>query len=362
MAAVRSAAYSSQVTMRRPDLSSASPEIVRYVEYLERKCGLNEPSILREPSHEAEEVAELSYIEPVTSQCILTVSQSGIAKRTYRHLYTRQHRGGMGVFDLDVNPPDAPGLLASADESQTLLLFTNLARVFRFPMHQIDLLPVRAPGNMAFERLGFVVDEHLVAALPEQAHGYVTLVSQLGKVRSFRHHVFGEHMRPGNSLFNLAEFGPLAAACWTPGDGDLFIVSRKGVGIRFSEKSLSPQGTLGMRITEGDQVVGLTPVDDESAVFLLGSDGKGSLRLMSGFAANKSPGGSGKIAFRNNAVIGASAVSPSAEIFAITQSSKIVRFLAEEVASSEAPVQGVNCVALRLDWVQAFVAIENGEV
>ena len=195
----------------------------------------------------------------------------------------------------------------------------------------------------------------IVAVLPEQARGYIAFLSQSGKVRCLRHHLFGEHLRPGTPVYNYGEFGPLAAACWTSGDSDLFVISRTGMGIRFSEKAISPQGELGMRLSADDSAVGIASVNQESEVLILAADGKGTIRQMKGFAPNKSPGGSGKIGMKSNAIIGAAAVQPEDDIFIISRQSKIIRFRADEIPSTDGVVQGVNCMALRLDDITTFL-------
>ena len=194
-----------------------------------------------------------------------------------------------------------------------------------------------------------------MAILPEQASGYIALVSEIGKVRCLRHHVFGEHMKPGTALFNINEFGPLAAACWTPGDAELFIVTQAGIGIRFAEKAIPPQGSLGIKVGEDDQVSGVTSVNPESNVFILGADGRGTLRQMNGFAANKTPGGSGKIAIKNPKVIGALAVDADEDLLIITRLGKIIRFRADEIPPTDGVVQGVNCIAMRSDEASAML-------
>jgi DNA gyrase subunit A len=334
--------------MQRPDLSNLSPTVVRYIIFLEKKLGIaqnNEDA----PNASPVQAVESSYYEPETSDCILTLSQQGLVKRTYRHLYPRQHRGGMGIFDLDAPTPDQPSILANAYENQTLLVFTNHARVFRIQLNTLDPAPVRSRGTLAFERYAFESGERVTTILPEQARGYVALASEHGKVRSLRHHLFGEHMRQGTQVFNTNDFGPLACACWTPGDADLMLVTQLGAGIRFSEKAVPPQGGLGLRVGENDKVISITSVEDNCGVFLLGSDGKGTIRLMSGFAANKSPGGSGKIAFKSNQVIGACTILPDDDIFIISRLGKVIRFKSDEVPPTEGVVQGVNCISMRAD-------------
>jgi DNA gyrase subunit A len=337
--------------MLRPDISSVDPEIKKYIEYLEKKLGL---SAKPEPSPINEHIPDVFPPEAETTNCIISISAQGNVKRTYRHLYTRQHRGGMGVFDLETNLPDYPFVLGIANEPQTLLLLTNRARAFRYPLQLIESAAVHARGVLPFERMGFDSSESIAAILPEQARGYVALLGASGKVRLLRHHLFGEHMKPGTVLFNTAEFGALTSACWTPGDAEIFIVTSAGMGIRFAEKAISPQGDLGIRTGSDDSAVGITSVSDESNVFFIGADGRGTVRQMSNFAANKSAGGSGKIAFKNNKVVGASSIAPEDEIFVITRYGKIIRFMADEVPVTEGPVQGVSCISLRADEVTAF--------
>ncbi|MCL4562388.1 MAG: hypothetical protein M1281_17475, partial [Chloroflexi bacterium] len=192
-------------------------------------------------------------------------------------------------------------------------------------------------------------DERIIAILPEQASGYIALVSQRGMVRCLRHHLFGEYLRPGTSFFNVREFGPLAAASWTPGDADLFIATRSGTAIRFPEKLVPPAGVLGIRLAADDIPVAVTGVYPDSSVFLAGEDGHGTIRLMSGFNPNKSAGGGGKTAMRTNKLIAAMQINPDDDILIISRLGKIIRFKASEVAATEGVVQGVICMSLRGD-------------
>jgi len=347
--------------MLRPDLSNVDQNIVDYIEYLEKKAGARTRAAVSSTEHlelSPERATEALPAEHETTASIITVTRNGLAKRTYRHLYTRQHRGGMGVFGINLDPPDFPVILSGSEENRTLLFFTSRARVYRQSLQITPLKPLFSSGVQVTDRLNLEPDETLVAVLPEQARGYVALASETGRVRVLRHHLFGEHMRPGTVLYNYADFGPLSSACWSPGDADLFLATQQGMGIRFAEKALSPQGDQGIRVTSGDKVVGITAVYPDSGVFMVGADGRGTIRLMSGFAPNKSPGGSGKIAFRNNKVIGAVTAEPNNDIFLISHLGKVIRFPGDEVASSEGVVQGVNCIGLRGDEVTTLLKSE----
>jgi DNA gyrase subunit A len=350
--------------MNRPDLTNTDPEIAAYIKYLEEQlAGKNvvSSSRPRPPVRETAEIpvsTEVLTGEPPTTINIITLSQKAIAKRTLRHIYARQHRSGMGVFDLDVDEPDFPVALASAEEACTVLLFTNLAKVYRVPQSRIPQTDIRSKGTYVLERISLDDGEFPVALLPERANGYIAMVTADGRIRCLRHHLFGEHMRPGTVFFNTRDAGPLASVTWTNGDGDLFLLTRKGIAIRFNEKLVDPQGGLGIRLGTDDKVVAVCPMYEDSRVFLLGADGRGIVRLMSSFIANKSLGGGGKMAMKSDAMVAALTVESTEDVFAITRLGKIIRFKVDEVPETEGAVQGVFCMALRGDAVVA--AVQSG--
>jgi DNA gyrase subunit A len=338
--------------IERPDLSQVDPQVIAYIESLEAAL----ESL--KPGHRGSAATQVPVEpdEPPTTLNVITLTSSGTGKRTPRHLYSRQRRGGMGVFDLDTADKEIPALLTIADAQQSLLLFTSLARAFRVPVQALPEVPVHGRGASIAARLGWQTGETLVAALPDLARGSLALLSERGLVRSLRHHVFGEYMKPGIVLFDVRQFGLLCAACWTPGDGDLFIATRLGRAIRFAEKLVPPTGGPGIKLESGDKAVAIAPVHPDSGVFLLSADGRGTIRHMQGFNPNKSTGGSGKIAMSTNSLVGAVTVEETDDLFVISRLSKIIRFMAAEVPVKEGVVQGVACMLLRADETAALVA------
>lgn len=339
--------------IKRPDLSKVDPSILDYIESLESE--LERLQGLPSSGGNEDETPLQESSEPPTTIQVITATAGGFAKRTPRHLYSRQRRGGMGIFDLDIPDELAPTILAIADQGHTILLLTSLGRAFQIPLSTILEGPVRSRGASIVSKLKFAPEETLVALLPVQAQGYLAAVSQRGMVRMLRHHVFGDYMKPGMAIYDFKSFGALAAVCWSPGDCDLLIATREGRAIRFSDKLVPPQGCLGIRLTETDLPVAITPVYDDSGVFLLGADGRGTIRDMRGFNPNKAPGAGGKSAIANEEVIAAQVLGPNDDIFIISRLSKIIRFRAEEVPVKEGVVQGVNCMSFRADSAVAVV-------
>jgi DNA gyrase subunit A len=291
---------------------------------------------------------------------VITISRLGQIKRTPRHFYGRQRRGGMGVFDLQMGEDDGPQVVTLADASDRLLLFSDLGRGFRLEVSNLPEEDVRARGASLRTLLPLQDEERIVAALPARGGAHVILASERGWVRRVRSSFFAGALIPGTSFHETNQGGPLAAACWSPGDADLFIVTRQGLAIRFSESQVSGRtGALGLRVAAGDAVVGVTPVYEQGGAFIADAAGQGTIRLMTGFRPNKSPGAAGKQAMKSEEVIGTAAVSPEDDLFLISRLGKMIRFSAGDVPAKESAVQGVNCMSLRAD---ATVALASARI
>jgi DNA gyrase subunit A len=336
------------MNVERPDLDKLDPAVRAYIEALDAELDhLRRDAGRPRRSGAAEGPSEPS--EPPTTLNVISISTAGMAKRTPRHLYSRQRRGGMGVFDLETPEDDPPAFLTFADESQSLILLTNQARAFRLPVGKLPESPVHSRGQSVTARLSLNAGERLALVLPDQGGTNVALLTRRGHVRWFAGHLLGEKLRPGIVLYEAAKFGPPTAACWAPGDGELFIATRRGRAIRFAARQVPVRGCLGIRLDRGDTAVAIAAVRPDSGVFLLSADGRGTIRLMSGFRPNKAPGGGGKIAIKTDHLTGATAVADADDIFIVSRLSKLIRFRAVEVPPKEGVVQGVNCMALRAD-------------
>jgi DNA gyrase subunit A len=344
------------MTLKRPDLSQANPAVLAYIQALEAELEeLRQGSNHRAASVDRA-VPPLEPNEPPTPLNVITVSRSGLAKRTPRHLYTRQHRGGMGIFDLDVGDDDPPVHLLVADQSQDLLLVTSQGRVFRLPVEQLAAAPVRSRGESLPDKVPLNEAERLALVLPHRREGYLTLVTDQAHVRRFRYHYFRDDMAPGTLLYDVRLHGRPLTAAWTSGNDDLFLATRLGKAIRFPENKVTTMGVTGLRLDQGDRVVGVAGVNDKSSILLLSADGRGTVRRMIGFSANKAPGAGGKVAIKADEISAMTSVGKKDDVFIISRLSKIVRFAAEEIPAKEGVVQGVNCMGLRGDEVAAVTA------
>ena len=158
--------------MQRPDLLGTDPNVVAYIEYLKSQL---KPQASQRKSMRLRSVDEVESpsradepavpAEGPTTINILTASRLGVAKRTHRHLYNRQHRGGMGIFDLELSQDDQPVNLTNVEDGQNLLLFSSRARVYRLNLNRVVETEIRSKGELLFDRLPLEADETLVKVL-----------------------------------------------------------------------------------------------------------------------------------------------------------------------------------------------------
>lgn len=342
--------------LERPDLTQLPPHVRAYIEALEAK--------LARLQAESEPVASESASgpeEPPSHTSVITITEQGQVKRTPRHLYGRQRRGGMGVFGIDAAEADPPVGLVLADDGAGIILLTDQGRAFRLPVAELPETPLNGRGRSILERFPLRADERLALAFPDQPldgrGAYLILVTRRGQVRRIAAHFLGRSLQPGTVLYNVSEGGPPAAACWSQGDQELFIVTRAGQATRFAERLVPVRGCLGMRVDPQDEVVGVAAIPADGAVFLLSDQGKGTIRLMSGFSAHKSPGAAGKTAMRADQIVGAVPVQEGDDLLILSRLGKVIRFAAAEVPPKEGVVQGVNCMNLRADECVAVAVL-----
>lgn len=343
--------------LQRPDLNEISPAIRSYIEALEAEVERLRPRRRTRTTRVQEPVLEpiLEPNEAPTTMGMITLSRGGIAKRTLRHLYSQQRRGGMGVFDLETTEKDPPKRLSVINEHETLLLISNFARAYHLPISKLEASPVRYRGRNLAKFLILDRGEYISLILPNPNSGAIVVTTQTGQVQRYQYHRFRSTMPSGMLLYSLAKFGSPMAACTTTGMDDIFLVTRNRRAIRFAEEQIPLTGCPGIRLKD-DAIAGIAAVRENSGVFLLTADGKGTIRLMEGFSRNKTPGASGKVAMKGDNIVSVAAVEPTDHLFVISRLSKIIRFAASDVPSTPGITKGVNCISLRGDEAVAVTA------
>jgi len=299
---------------------------------------------------------------------VVTITRGGYAKRTKTDLYRAQRRGGKGVRGAQLRTDDIVDHFFVTTTHHWILFFTNKGRVYRAKAYELPEAARDARGQHVANLLAFQPDEHIAEVLALRDYNvapYLVLATSSGLVKKSRLTDFDSPRSGGLIAINLREDDEVIAARLVSADEDLLLVSKHAQAIRFraSDEALRPMGratsgVIGMRFTEGDELLGMYVVT-EGADVLVATGGGYAKRTPADQYPVQGRGGLGVVTARiveaRGELIGALMVHPDDEVFAITSAGGVIRTAASEIKISGRQTMGVRLV--NLGEGQSLVAI-----
>jgi len=299
---------------------------------------------------------------------VVTITHGGYAKRTKTDLYRAQRRGGKGVRGAQLRTDDIVDHFFVTTTHHWILFFTNKGRVYRAKAYELPEAARDARGQHVANLLAFQPDEHIAEVLALRDYEvapYLVLATSSGLVKKSRLSDFDSSRSGGIIAINLREDDEVIAARLVSPDQDLLLVSKHAQAIRFhaSDEALRPMGratsgVIGMRFTNGDQLLGMHVVT-EGADVLVATSGGYAKRTPADQYPVQGRGGLGVVTARivdaRGELIGALMVHPEDEVFAITSAGGVIRTAAAEIKISGRQTMGVTLV--NLSEGQSLVAI-----
>ena len=289
--------------------------------------------------------------------CIITVSHNGFIKRTSINEYRSQKRGGKGVIGTGSYDTDFIEHMFTASTHDFIMFVMNNGRVY---VEKVYMIPegTRISKGRSISNFLEVQESESIAAMicvKEFTDKYhLVMGTEKGVVKKTSLRDYRNYRKGGIIGIQIDEGDRLIGAELTEGDNELFIVTRKGMSIRFHESDLRDQGraTRGVRgiklKDEDDAAKSLGVVDNEATLLVAGSDGIGKRSSFEDYRI-QSRAGSGIIAIRNDDVAGALAVHEGDEIMMLTSGGQAVRSPVVDVRVIGRSTQGVRLINLAKD-------------
>jgi len=301
---------------------------------------------------------------------VVTITHGGYAKRTKTDLYRAQRRGGKGVKGAQLRTDDIVEHFFVTSTHHWILFFTNKGRVYRAKAYELPDAARDARGQHVANLLAFQPDERIAEVLALQDYDmapYLVIATASGLVKKSRLSEYDSTRAGGIIAINLREDDEVIGARLVSPDQDLLLISRHAQAIRFhaSDDVLRPMGratsgVIGMRFSNGDQLLGMHVVDTAAPADVLVATGGGYAKRTPAEAYPvKGRGGLGVVTARiveaRGELIGALMVGPDDEVFAITSAGGVIRTQAAEIKQSGRQTMGVRLVNLAAG--QTLVAI-----
>lgn len=353
---------------------------------------------------EAGEVAMEDLI--ANDAMIVTLSHRGYIKRTASTEYRLQGRGGKGLKGMETKatrsdePDDFVEHLFSVQTHDYLMFFTNTGRVF---VERVFDLPegsrtstgrsIRNVLNLkpeekiaALLRLERTVDEAGNDVTFREDAGFVFFATRSGKVKKTALNDFRNYRKDGIIAINLEENNELIGVSRTSGDDEIILVTRDGMGIKFTEgvykkplgepeegeengtdedateasedegrPQIRPQGratagVTGIRLRKGDAVVGMAIVSEVSMLLVASENGLGKRTAFSSYRALRRGGRGVKtlnVTDKTGKLVNAVSVTEQDELMLMTSTGQSIRIRVSEIRETGRVAQGVKLLTLK---------------
>ncbi|MEV0029120.1 DNA gyrase subunit A [Nocardia sp. NPDC050793] len=290
---------------------------------------------------------------------VVTITETGYAKRTKTDLYRSQKRGGKGVQGAGLKQDDIVKHFFVTSTHDWLLFFTNKGRVYRAKAYELPEANRTARGQHVANLLAFQPDEKIAQIIQIRSYEdapYLVLATKNGLVKKSRLSDFDSNRSGGIVAVNLRDEDELVGAVLCSADDDLLLVSAQGQSIRFSatDEALRPMGRAtsgvqGMRFNADDELLSLNVVRPETYLLVATSGGYAKRTAIEEYTA-QGRGGKGVLTIqfdaRRGTLVGALIVDDEDELYAITSGGGVIRTAAKQVRKAGRQTKGVRLMNL----------------
>ena len=222
---------------------------------------------------------------------VIAMTSLGYIKRMTVDNFKVQNRGGRGIKGMQKLENDYIEDLLMTRTHDMIMFFTSLGRVYSMKAYKIPEASRTARGTAIINLLQLNQGEKVTAIIPilhydEEADLFMvtkrgiikkTPITEYSNIR--KGGIIGITLREGDELIEVKQTMP---------DNDIFIVTKKGMCIRFKENMIRPlgrtaMGVIGMNLDDDDEVVGMQ-IDTQGDSLLFASEyGMGKRTALSEF-------------------------------------------------------------------------------
>ncbi len=218
-------------------------------------------------------------------QCVFTLTEAGYIKRTPVSEYTAQSKGGMGKKGITTREEDTVVDVFTASTHDHILFFTDTGKVYRKKGYQIPESGKTAKGTNLINILQIEQGERVQTMLHYRETGeeqlYLMMVTRNGTVKRLPVETLKNLRNNGIRALTMDEGDELVSVRETDGNQKILIATHDGMAVVFDENDVRPMGRTaamgvrGIRLREGDYVVGAARAREGKSVLTITEKGYG---------------------------------------------------------------------------------------
>ncbi len=286
---------------------------------------------------------------------VITLTSMNYIKRIPLDTYKSQNRGGKGIIGMQTREEDNVKSLFLSSNHDYILYFTNTGRVYRTKTWQIPEAGRNAKGTPVINVIDLDENEKITEIMTvreiDENTSFV-MVTKKGIIKKITAESFKNIRRSGLRAVNLREDDELIAVRKLEGNKDIFVATRFGMTIRFSQSDLrslgrTASGVRAINLNEGDSVIGAEVIEDGLKLLIVSENGYGKCTDTNSFRV-QARGGKGLKAYKatekTGYAVGIAMVNDNEELMLVTSEGVIIRIRVKDISTVGRIAQGVKLI------------------
>ena len=286
-------------------------------------------------------------------QCVFTLTENGYIKRTPVSEYAAQSKGGMGKKGITTREEDTVVDVFTASTHDYILFFTDTGKVYRKKGYQIPESGKAAKGVNIVNIIQVETGERVQAMLHFRETGdeelYLFMTTRNGTVKRLEVCALKNLRNNGIRALTLDEGDELISVVETRGYDRMLIATHDGQAVCFDETDVRAMGRTavgvrGIRLREGDYVIGAARADADKTVLSITENGYGKRTPIEEYRITNR-GGMGirnyMVTDKTGPVVGMKVVDGTEDLLLVTAAGILIRTPVENIRVAGRATQGV---------------------
>ena len=286
-------------------------------------------------------------------QCVFTLTENGYIKRTPVSEYAAQSKGGMGKKGITTREEDTVVDVFTASTHDYILFFTDTGKVYRKKGYQIPESGKAAKGVNIVNIIQVETGERVQAMLHFRETGdeelYLFMTTRNGTVKRLEVSALKNLRNNGIRALTLDEGDQLISVTETRGHDRMLIATHDGQAVCFDETDVRAMGRVavgvrGIRLREGDYVIGAARADADKTVLSITENGYGKRTPIEEYRITNR-GGLGirnyMVTDKTGPVVGMKVVDGTEDLLLVTAAGILIRTPVENIRVAGRATQGV---------------------
>ena len=288
---------------------------------------------------------------------VITITHSGYIKRQQISSYRSQKRGGKGIIATSTRDKDFVSDIFIANTHSYILFFTNKGKVYWLKVYDMPEASRTAHGKAIINLIKLGDDERITAHVPVKefnADNFLVMATKKGTVKKTSLANFQNPRSTGIIAVDLKENDELIGVIHTTGDQQIILATKKGMAVRFEEKSVrsmgrAAAGVRGINLKDDDVVIGTVKADDTRRLLTITENGFGKRTDISEYRLTNR-GGIGVrniiCSERNGDVASIMSIQDEDDLIFISKNGIVLRTKAKEISLIGRSTQGSRIMRL----------------